>query len=221
MKHLSFAPFITAALCAAVALTGPALRAQANFDIHITTSALIGNPAGPFYLDFQLNDGSGLGNNDNTAILSAFNFHGGAALPSVSTFGGAMGNLSSTITLKDSSPFNEIFEAFTPGASFDFHLLLTTKVDSPTPDLFAFSILDSSTFSLPTTAASDAFVEITINGINPTAVAYAGDVAGGGIPIAAPSIVAVPVPSTYGVMAALTLSAATLWRRRTLRAKSA
>lgn len=213
-------PFLTtvfaAALCAAAALASPALRAQAAFDIHLDTSALIANPAGPFYLDFQLNDGSGGGNNDNIAILSSFNFNGGGTLTGVNTFGGAAGNLSSTVTLNDSSFINEFFQPFTPGTSLDFHLVLSTNVDSPTPDLFVFSILDQNTYSLPTTAASDAFAEITIDGLTPSAIVYAGDVAGGGIAINAPAVTAVPELSAVALLlGAAVLGFAYSWRRFT------
>jgi len=220
MKIPSFAPLVAVALCAA-ALTGPTLRAQAYYDIHLDTSALIANSAGPFYLDFQLNDGAGLGNNDNTAVLSAFDFHGGAALTDVNAFGGATGDLASTVTLHDSSFLNEFFQSFTPGQSLDFHLTLSTTVDTPTPDLFVFSILDRNTFTIATTAASDALIEITIDGLTPSLQTYAGDVAGGGIALDAPSIAAVPEPATYGLIAAGAFFAAALWRRRALRVASA
>lgn len=217
---LRFTPTLRALAlaCAAVALASPVLRAQVAFDFHLNTSSLIGHPSGPFYLDFQLNDGSGLGNGNNTATLSLFNFHGGGALPDINTFGGVTGNLSSIVTLTDTSFFNEFFQAFTPGASLDFRFELTTVVDAPTPDLFAFSILDQNLFSLPTFSPADAFVTIDITGPNPLVQAFAGNAtAPGGIGIPTPEVVPVPEPSTYGLIGALAL-AGFVWMKRRRRA---
>ena len=194
----------------------PVLRAQVAFDVHINTSALIGHPSGPFYLDFQLNDGSGLGNGNNTATVSQFNFHGGGPLPDLAAFGGVTGNLNSAVTLTDSAFLNEFFQAFTPGSSLDFRLTLTTAVEAPTPDLFAFSILDKDLFSLPTFSSSDAFALINLTGPTPDVQSFAGNVAEGGIAISAPVIMKVPERSSLGdcMMAAIILAGGVLWKRR-------
>ena len=70
------------ALIGVIGLSGVANHAQAQVVFHVSldTSALT-TLAGPFSLDFQLNDGSGTGDANNTAILSHFTFGtGGSAL---------------------------------------------------------------------------------------------------------------------------------------------
>lgn len=124
--------------------------AKANLTIHvdIDTSTLIGDPNGPFYLDFQLNDGSGTLDGINTVGLSNFVFTGGSAAGSANLFGGAAGDLATGITLDDSaSSFNEFFQQFSAGTShIAFDASLTTVVDAGlTPDAFLVAILDNTT----------------------------------------------------------------------------
>jgi hypothetical protein len=210
-----------AAFAGVVALFASSLaHAQSFFDVRLNTSALIGHPAGPFYLDFQLNDGTGLGNGNNTATLSQFNFGGGSLLGAATSFGGATGSLASSVTLTDTSFFNEFFQGFTPGSSLSFRLSLTNNVNPPTPDLFAFSILDADLFNIRTFSPgnSDALVLVNITGPNLVANAYAGNGApdqtgATSIALAAPSVTPVPEPSAYGLMGAA-LVGATAWRRR-------
>jgi hypothetical protein len=197
------------------------VRAQAVFAVTVNTTPLIGHPAGPFYLDFQLNDGAGTGDGDNTAIVSSFNFSGGAPLGAVSSFGNATGNLASSVTLRDSTPFNEFFQAFTPGTSLQFLVTLNNHVSVPVPDSFSFAVLDAVLFNLPTLApGSDAFVTIDINGGTPLVHSYAGsgviapEAGGSPIALAAPAVAAVPEPSTYGLLAAGLLAGVIALRRR-------
>lgn len=211
------------AVCTATAalLTASLARAQSFFDVRLNTSPLIGHPAGPFYLDFQLNDGAGSGNGNNTAILSQFNFGGGSLLGSPMSSGGVTGSLASSVTLRDTSAFNEFLQGFTPGSSLSFRLSLTNNANAPTPDLFSFSILDGNLFNLRTFSPgdSDALVVINLTGQSLIANAYAGS----GIPdqtgattiaLAAPSVTPVPEPSTYGLIGAALLGSLVWIRRR-------
>jgi hypothetical protein len=197
--------------------------AQSFFDVRLNTSALIGHPAGPFYLDFQLTDGAGTGNHNNNVTVSQFNFGGGSFLGGPVISGGASGNLATSVQLTDSSPlFNEFFQGFTPGSFLSFRLSLTGNPNGPTPDAFAFSILDADLFNVRTTAPgnSDALIIINLTGPNLTAQAFAGSGTfdpNGATTIAfpAPIVVPVPEPSTYGLAAATLLGAAIWMRRRT------
>lgn len=187
-------------------------HAQLTFKVSVDTSALLGTPASPFYLDFQLNDGAGIGNANNQAVISSFTFGGGSALSPATTFGGAAGTLSSSVTLTDSSAFNEFYQPFVPGAWLSFLVSLTGNVESgPTPDLFAFAILDSSLMNLATLSpGTDTFLQIDINSTAPAIATYAS--IDGAVP--APAIVPVPEPSTYGLCAAFALIAGGYYRRR-------
>jgi PEP-CTERM motif len=151
-------------------LLNPTLgHAQAFYHVNVTTASLIGNASGPFSLDFQLNDGSGSGDGNNTATLNNFTFGGGSALGSASLIGGATGNLTSGITLSESAAFNEFYQGFTPGTTLGFDVALSANLDAGlTPDLFGFAILDSNLANIPTTGFADSLLLITINGVTPT-----------------------------------------------------
>jgi hypothetical protein len=78
------------ALACAVALTHAPLAEAVlflNYHVTVATSPLIGHPAGPFSLDFQLTDGSGLGDANNTATISNLSYGGGAATGSATLSG--------------------------------------------------------------------------------------------------------------------------------------
>jgi hypothetical protein len=201
-NHISRAKMV-AAFSVALAVGAPYASATALYNVSMDTSALVGNPAGPFYLDFQFNDGSGTNDGNNTVIIDGFNVVGvGAAMPS----GGGTGDLGSSIVLTDSAFFNEVFQQFTPGNTLQFQLNLTTNVDAGgTPDEFTFGILwGSSLFDIPTTNPNGAF--LTVDLTNPlTITSSASDPtqplgANPGVTIAAPTIdqqsPAVPEPAT-------------------------
>jgi len=63
-----------------------------------------------FSLDFQLTDGSGTGDANNTVILSDFGFGGGTAVGNPNLTGGATGDLASTVTLTDTAFLNDFFQ---------------------------------------------------------------------------------------------------------------
>jgi hypothetical protein len=208
--------------------------AQADSIVQVTlnTSPLTVAPAssaGPFSLAFQLIDGSQP--NNNTATLTNFTFGTGGSAGSgcpaslaPCTFGGASGDLTSTITLNDSSPFNAFVETFTPGLSLSLLLDLTTNVDSGgTPDTFAFSILDSQGGSIPTLdpSGADTLLTVNIDSSNPAFLTFASDasrftLAGNGPSITLDSpraVAAVPEPGSL-TLVGLGLTSLCRFRRR-------
>ncbi len=198
-------------------------------DVTVQTQALVGSPAGPFYLDFQLNDGSGLGNANNTATLSEFNFGTGSPAGSPITSGGASGDLGSTISITDSQFLNEFTQSFVPGSTLSFELMLTNHVESgPQPDEFSFFILDSTFTPIPTldpVTGRDAFIVIDIDSSNPVVQSYGSDPsippAGGGGPItiAAPEIVNCPEPGSLTLLVSGVSLLAVSQRLRKMRTK--
>jgi hypothetical protein len=160
-------PLLKSSLLLATGLLLSAGAAHAAlYHVSVNTSALT-TPAnsgnGPFSIDFQLNSGGTLGN--NTAVISSFIFNGGGApFGPANLLGGASGSLSGSITLTDSNPFNEFYQEFTPGASFEFDLNLTENVDAGgIPDSFSFAILDGSGFNIPTTGFGDSLFQVDLN----------------------------------------------------------
>jgi len=215
--HRSFFHLLGLAYLVTLALVlVPATSHAISFKVTVDTRPLAGQttPPAPFSLEFQLNDGDGTVN--NTVTLSNFNFGaGGSASGSPATTGGASGNLASTVTLTDSSFFNEFIQGFTPSSTgpLSFLIDLTTNVEPTTPDAFSFAIFDSSKTGLPT-SFFDVFLQIDIT--NPlTITTYASDLAASppGCPTCPPIEIDAPVispePSTlflfgFGVMLLLT-----------------
>jgi hypothetical protein len=190
-------------------------QAQLAFNVSLNTSNLISANGGPFYLDFQLNDGSQLGDGSNSVKLSNFNFGSGSA-------GGVTGSLGSSVTLKDTSNFNEFYQAFTPGASLSFTVSSTAVFTGSTPDSFSFAILDKLLFNIPTLdpGLTDSLAILNITGPNSVVKTYAENNAipivasGGSLNLPAPAIVPVPEPATYGLIGAGVLLCTAIWRRR-------
>jgi hypothetical protein len=191
---------------ALAAWSAPICRAGLIYNVSMNTSPLIGEAAGPFSLAFQFNDGSGAGDANNTVILNNFLFGvGGSASGSPTVFGGAAGDLSSGITLIDSSFLNALAQSFNPGSSLSFRIQLSTNLDvGGTPDEFSFSILDSSGAQIPTNGFVDAFLLFDIDSSNPTLQTFSSDPSrppqggGGGITLSAPQAILVsPEPGTF------------------------
>ena len=201
--------FSVLTFCALVCggLAASPTRAQSvNYHILMNTSALTGAAnapyTAPFSLDFQFNDGGVPGN--NTATLTHFVFGGGSAASAPSSLsGGASGSATGTVTIRDTSFFNELVQTFTPGQSLAFDLNLTTNLDSGpanSPDEFSFALLGNGN-TIPTTAPNSAFVTIDVDSANPTVTA-AGTASGLGFTIAAPTVTvtATAVPETDGAL---------------------
>ncbi len=163
-----------------------------SFSVSLATSPLIGEPSGPFSLDFQLNDGSGTGDGNNSATLTNFTFGaGGMAGPGAPTLiGGAAGDLSTAIMLRDLGFQNEFFQEFTPGDLLCFDVSLTTNVDpGPTPDQFSFAILDGTGAEIPTQAiGGEVFLRVNITADPPPIETFASDLARTSIDLGSPSV---------------------------------
>ena len=228
VKHHGYHPLFYL-IVFALFVANPLCRADLMFEVSLDTSGLMGHPAGPFYIDFQLNDGSGNFSKVNTAKIS--NFSGAGLTGTPHLFGNATGSLAAagTLTLKDDAALiNEFYQAFTPGRLVSFHVSLTTNVDGPIPDAFSFSILDNLLSPIPTTNFANAFLFVNINWAIATQPdlrnsIFAGDparlpTAGGGIiSIGMPQVTGIPVvPETGSAISMLLIALAAVccfrWR---------
>src|ERR1700730_1342942 len=96
-------------------LTTNICRANVTNHVSVNTSSLIGHPAGPFVLAFQLTDGSGAGDANNSVTLTNFQFGSGSASGTPTLIGSASGNALSSIALTDGAFLNAYIQPFTPG----------------------------------------------------------------------------------------------------------
>jgi hypothetical protein len=199
---------LSLALCAGALLAVPNGKASiVIYHVDVNTAALVGNASGPFSLDFQLNDGSGAGDGNNTATLNHFAFGSGSASGSPTSFGGASGNLSGAVTLTDTTAFNEFFQGFTAGNTLSFDITLTLNSDAgPTPDSFSFGILDNSLYNLPTTGVGDSFLLVNLGSV--PSVSTAASVG----PAVAVNVTPVPEPGSL-TWFSMGLMMFGLWRR--------
>ena len=110
-------------------------------------------------------EGAGSGRR-STLQRCRISFFGGGGSPfgSASTFGNASGDLTSSISLNDiGSAFNEFFQSFTAGNALSFVVTLTTNVEAPTPDAFAFAILDKNLLNVLTNGPGDTLLLVNID----------------------------------------------------------
>jgi hypothetical protein len=209
MRQISILSFALTLSFAALA------HADVIYSVSLNTAPLIGNPNGPFLLDFQLTDGGGTGDGNNSATLSQFQFGAGGSAGNASTItltNNASGNLASSVSLKDTSFFNEFSQAFVPGATFTFQLDLTANADAGgTPDEFTFQLLDASGNEVSTNDPSGSnallIIDITGSALQPQTFTTTGD----GFSIG-PVLSASPEPAT--VWTAITGAAFVLFVRR-------
>ena len=197
MKKANFG-LLACALC----LT-PLGKADSVYTFSMNTTPLVGS--GPFTLDLQFLDGSGLpiDLNNNTVDLTNFAFGaGGSPAGGGTATGGASGSLASGVTLKDTAFFNEYFENFTPGTLLSFTIDTTNVLDpGGTPDLLTLAILDSMGNELPTIGPASEFLDVSLaGGANPQIFTY-GSAPGSAFSLAAPivqpaSTAPVPEPSS-------------------------
>jgi hypothetical protein len=145
------------------------------------------------YLAFDFLQGSPVEN--NTATISSFTSD--ATLGTLTLSGDATGTISpGPGTLDDiNNFFNEFLQQVTFGTTISFNLSLTTN-GAPTPDNFAFYLLDSSQFPIvtsdPTGADSLFSIDITGPGLTPNVYTSADATA-----TVTPAGTAAPEPSTF------------------------
>jgi hypothetical protein len=209
-------------LAALTLLLGGVGQARADYIATVTvdTTALTNNPSqGPFTVGFSLRDFDRDPNN-NTATISNFKLTGtGASLTGTATLGGSpSGDLSSTLTLKD-SPQDTFAQQFIPGSttpsSLSFTLDLTTNYN-PNP----IDLVDTFIFSVSSNGAGGTVSELIINisGPNPALTNSGGSVGSDSVPapVVTPVVsTGVPEPSTLTLLSLGSLSLVGYgWRRR-------
>jgi len=134
--------------------------AASIFTVTMDTTSLVGVTG--LAIDFQLVDGDGAAN--SSVVLGEFDFGvGGQAIGVPLLIGGATGNLDTMITLTDTGFFNAFTQEFAAGTLLSFTVTLTADgIGLPAPDRFAFSVLDSAGFPIPTTGLADEFVGLDL-----------------------------------------------------------
>jgi hypothetical protein len=180
----------------------------------IDTSPLIGLPSGPFYLNFQLQDGSGGGDANNTITIGEIYFDNTPGYP-----GPGPGTIYNR-HLTDENVLNEFsigLGNYTRGAAFGFYS--TTEIEGGgVPDEFRLRILDSNKTPIPTLGPDDAFLVVDIDSANPTIRTFRTDPGRTSIDIAAPKFLpGVPIPEgsvPTGIVGAWWLSCLLIGQRQ-------
>lgn len=199
------------------ALSSPS-HADLTFTATLNTTPLESDAAqGPFYVDLTLTGGSTL--NTAQVTINGFTFgSGGSAGSSINPTNGASGNINSTVTLVNSTEYNDFYQSFTPGSQLTFNVdVATTSYDTPIPANFSFSILDGTQNPIPTTdpTGADTLLNVDLNGPSPTFNLYGSvpDSYGLSAPtVSTPSMV--PEPATLVMVSLGLLMAGSVARRR-------
>jgi hypothetical protein len=213
MKRLHWGRLFALALATMGAMQGPVHAAMITGTADLDTSGL----SGPFELAFIFTDGSGIGDANNTVTLDNFLFGGGSAgaVDTTLSMGGASGDLTSGVSLVDSSFLNILAVFFMPGSFLSFNFGLTTNVDAGnTPDQFSWVLLQAGTpVNTQDPSGADSLLTVNIDSANPVFSTFASDLTPA--PVVTESAAA-PEPSTPLLMAMGMLALVWLARQRTL-----
>ncbi len=121
---------VTLLLCALAVLCQAASGSTVStYTVTVNSAPLVGHPAGPFSILLAFTDGGGLSDANNTITVANVDLGGGNSLGNVVLFGGATGNLETTVTISDTSSLSLFSEVFSPGQSLRFTVSLTTADD--------------------------------------------------------------------------------------------
>jgi hypothetical protein len=189
----------------------PAHAGVITGSVSLDTSAL----SGPFELAFIFIDGSGTGDANNTVTLGNFLFGAGGSAGTVDaslSFGGESGDLTSGVSLIDSSFLNIFASSFTPGSLLSFDFGLTTNVDAGgTPDQFSLVLLqaDGSVVNTEDPSGANSLLTVNLDSAHPAISTFASDLTPA--PIVTESSAA-PEPASLSLLA-MGLAAA-LWSTR-------
>lgn len=210
MKRLpSLRSLILVAATALAAFVAPA-RAG-TYTVQIDTSSLLGNPSGPFSIDFQSIFGSG---SAQTITVGNFALTGGTLVSGTDWSTGAVsGNLATTLLLNPSSAnfYNEFLQQFDATvSSIQFNLHVTTNSSGITPTSFAVAILDSGLLNIPTTGLGDSLLHVDLNGAHTTIDTSSSIGSTAGVTVTVPDASST-LSLVFGAMAAVGLVAS---RRR-------
>jgi len=197
-------------------LAGAATAGATTYLVQLTTDQL--STSSTYYLDFQLNDGDNV--QDNEVDLSDFNFGGFTPVGSPQfNGGGGSGDLVSGFILQDVDFFNQITQGFTPTGTVTLSFLLTytenfdTSDPSNVPDEFVFTIDTDNSGSPGNSVVSSGQHSLVVVDIQP-----------GAVPVTYPAdnqynnfeatITSIPEPASWGLSAAGLLLGLALRRRR-------
>lgn len=192
-------------------------------NVTINTSSLGATPGSEIF--FILTDGSGANDANNTATLTNFALGGGIAgsVDALNSSGGFSGDLTSSITLVDSSFVSILGQLFTAGNTLSFTLDLTSNVDAGgTPDQFAMVILDPNGNPLQNSdpLGFGNLLVINIDSASPTINNYAPDLLTLGSapppPPPPPPPTSTPEPSSLALLSSAVLGLAAFLGRRAL-----
>ncbi len=109
-----------------------AMARAGEITVTLDTSVLIGSQAAPFYIGFQLADGSLTGDGTNAAVVSNIQFGGGAPFVggcSATGYGAASGDLSSSITETDQTSSRSAIRHSIRAALLSFNVSYTNNLD--------------------------------------------------------------------------------------------
>jgi hypothetical protein len=169
-----------------IILAGLALGDTLTLD----TAPLETSGTGPFTIDFQFDSLDQAVT--NMVTLSGFTFGGGSldGSPSSEMGGITVGTGPFSVTLTNSSFYNDVQFAFTPGSSLSFNYSATSNSEPDTPDTFTFAIFDGTGNEIPTDNpnAFDSFLELDLpaNGAGTNAILSGSS--GYSVDIAAPTV---------------------------------
>ncbi len=116
MKYLKIKLFVIAM----VMFAATSAFASYSFDFNVDTSSILGQSG---YIDLQFNPGTGSAGLASAVVTS---FTSNATLGVASPTGGVTGTLPAAVTITNTTPFNDYFQAITFGNAVSFDLNMSS-----------------------------------------------------------------------------------------------